>query len=120
MAQTPAPPARRPDQPQFGYVPYARSAPSAAPAGNVLAIPGLVLGIVGAVVGLAPLLYKVALACGILAFTFGILGRRPSTRAGAPNRRMATAGIILGVIAVGLGIFGAILVAGAFAEPAAS
>ncbi len=120
MAQTPAPPpARRPDQPQYGHVP-SPYAPLAAPPGNWFAIPALVLGIVGTVVGLAPLLYKVALACGTLAFIFGIAGRPPSTRAGAPNRRMATAAIILGVIAVALGIIGRDLVIHAFPEPAAS
>ncbi|HEX2089533.1 MAG TPA: hypothetical protein VHI54_06360, partial [Actinomycetota bacterium] len=61
----------------------------------------------------------VALACGILAFTAGILGRRPSTRVAAPNRRIATTAIILGVIAMGLGIVGAVLVGGAFAKPVA-
>ena len=84
----------------------------AAPQGNGFAVAALVLGIVGVVLMLTsivlPVLFFVTLPYAILPVLVGIFGRQRSTRRGAPNRGMATAGIVLGAIAVALGIAGVV------------
>jgi hypothetical protein len=110
MAETPKPPSvPRPDQqPQYGH------ARQAASPGNGFAVAALVLGIVGGMGALTsfvlPVLYYVVLPFGIVPVICGIVGRRRSTRTGAPNRGMATAGIVLGVISIALGIPGVVFV----------
>ena len=85
-----------------------------APPGNGFAVAALLLGIVGVITAvvpiLLPILYILAPPWGILALIFGIVGRRRSTRTGAPRRGMATAGIALGAIAAALLIAGAVFV----------
>ena len=87
-----------------------------APPVNGFAVAALVLGIVGVValivgvVGSIPVVYFAGPPCGVLAFVFGIVGRRRSMRMGAPNRGTATAGIIVGLIAVALGTAGIVFV----------
>ena len=79
--------------------------------GNGLAVTALVCGIVGAVVGLIPILAIPALALGLVAFVLGILGRRKAKKDPRAGRKgAATAGIILGVIAIALGIAGLVIV----------
>ena len=78
--------------------------PGVAPTGSLgkgKAIAALVFGIVGVVMGFTP---YVSLPAGIIALILGIMARRGS------GRRMAIAGIILGVIALILGIL--VIVAG--------
>jgi hypothetical protein len=73
--------------------------------GNGLAVAALVLGIVGAVFGLislTPFIYPGV--CGVLAVVFGIVGMRKAK--GAPHKGMALAGFILGVLVIGLGVWG--------------
>lgn len=65
------------------------------------AVTALVLGVVGVVFGLIPITYVIALGAGVLALIFGVLAWRWG---------MGKAGVILGVIAVGLGIWGAVIV----------
>jgi hypothetical protein len=73
--------------------------------GNGLAVAALVLGIVGAVFGLIPLTpFFIAGVCGVLAVVFGIVGMRKAK--GAPHKGMALAGFILGVLVIGLGVWG--------------
>lgn len=79
--------------------------------GNGFAVTALVCGIVGAVFGLVPLTYLIALALGTVALVFGVLGRRRVKRNPQVGRKgMATAGTVLGVIALGLGVIGAVVV----------
>jgi hypothetical protein len=75
-----------------------------APPRQGFAVASLVLGIVGAVFGLVPLTALIALACGILAVVFGALGLKQ-------RRGMALAGLILGVVAVALAIWGLVVIA---------
>jgi len=65
-----------------------------------MAIAALILGIVS--LGLFCIWY-VALPCAILAIIFGIIGRNRA-KAGASGGGMATAGLVCGVIAVGVAI----------------
>ena len=73
--------------------------------GNGLAIAALVLGIIGAVSGLIPLLFWLAWILGILAVIFGAVGRSKPVRKG-----MATAGLVLGIVAIGLGAIGVAII----------
>ncbi|MEX2457762.1 MAG: DUF4190 domain-containing protein [Actinomycetota bacterium] len=67
------------------------------------------LGIIGVVFGFIPLTAFIALICGVLALVFGGIGR------GRPvNRGMATAGMVLGGVAVVLAIVGFVILAGVF------
>ena len=81
---------------------------------NGFAVTALVLGIVGVVLALFSILLPVASLVvppwGILAVIFGIVGRRRSMRSGGPARGMAATGIVLGAIAVALGIAGIVFV----------
>ena len=69
--------------------------------GRGLAIAGFTVAIIGVVFGIIPLLFFLALALGVLGLVFGILGRRHG---------LGKAAIVLAVIAVGLGIAGAVIV----------
>jgi len=78
---------------------------------NGLAVASLVCGIVGAVFGLIPWTFWLAWILGILAIVFGAIGRKKADREPAAGKRSsATAGLILGVVAIILGIIGLILV----------
>jgi Na+/proline symporter len=71
----------------------------------------LVCGIVGAIFGLIPILGIPALALGLVAFVLGFMGRGRAKRDPTAGRKgAATAGIILGVIAIALGIAGLVIV----------
>ena len=84
-------------------------APAAAP-GNAYAITALVCGIVGAVLGLIPFTFWLAWILGVLAIVFGVIGRGRADREPAAGRRStATAGLILGIVAIALGVVGAIV-----------
>jgi len=72
-----------------------------------LAVTALVLGIIGCVAGLIPFFFVIAFLMGALAIVFGALGRK--RRAEEPRSRMATAGLILGVVSVGLGVVGVVI-----------
>ena len=76
-------------------------------AGNGMATTSVVLGIVGVGFGLIPVMALVAFLFAGLAIIFGVLGRwRGSDR----GRRRAMWGLVLGIIAVGLGILGLVIV----------
>ena len=92
-------------------VAVAAPAPTAAPdAGNGLAIAGLVCGIVGVVFGLIPWTFWLAWVLGVLAIVFGAIGRRRADREPAAGKRsMATAGLILGIVSIALGVVGLII-----------
>lgn len=73
--------------------------------GNGLAIAAMVLGIIG-LVGLC--FWPVGLPCAILALIFGIISRKKAKETGVGGG-MATAGFVLGIIALALAILGVIL-----------
>jgi Na+/proline symporter len=81
-------------------------------AGNGLAVAGFICALVGAFAGLIPLMFWLAIPLGVLGLVFGIIGRKRAKREPAVGRRgMATWGIALGIVAVGLGIWGATVIA---------
>lgn len=81
-------------------------------AGNGLAVAGFVCALVGAFAGLVPILFWLAIPLGLLGFIFGIIGRRRVKRDPEVGRgTMAGWAIGLGVVAVGVGIWGATIVA---------
>jgi len=82
---------------------------------NGMATAALVLGLVGAVFGLIPLTFWIALICGILAVVFGISGRRNAAK-GLGRGGMATWGLILGIVAIALGILGIAIIFDAFED----
>lgn len=81
-------------------------------AGNGFAVAGLTCGIIGVVFGLGmAITFPIAIAAGLLAVLFGILGRHRAKKEPAAGRKtMATWAVVLGIIAVGLGGIGASMV----------
>jgi hypothetical protein len=97
----PPPPPPDPEAPGQQQVVYVERA------GNGLAIAALVTGIVGLVLGFIPILFFIAWGLGITAFILGLVARRRAVRKPEVGRKgMATAGIVLGVLAFGMGIVG--------------
>ncbi len=72
------------------------AAPGGQQASNGQAVAALVLGILGLVLFWTVWL---GLILGTLAIVFGALGRS-KTKQGAPNKSMATAGLVLGIVTV--------------------
>ncbi len=96
------------EQPQVEETPVAAPTPppptpplaAAAAAGNGFSIASLVLGIVGLVLTIT---FVVGLICDVLAVVFGALGRTKAREAGSPHTAsLATAGMILGLVGLGL------------------
>jgi len=78
--------------------------------GNGQAVAALVCGIVGAVFGLVPWTFWLAWILGVIAIVFGAIGRRRADRDPAAGKRStATAGLILGIVAIALGVVGLII-----------
>ena len=71
--------------------------PQAAPA-NAFAVAALVLGVVGLVLTVA---FKLAFACDVMAVVFGALGMARA-REGARDGGLAKAGMILGMVGLGI------------------
>lgn len=87
------------------------------PPGNGMAVASVILGIIGAVIGFIPILGVPAIICGILAIVFGAKGWSKANRLpGHPDKALAIAGVILGVVAVALGIVGIVAVTSAVNE----
>lgn len=77
--------------------------------GNGMAVSALVLGIIGVALNLIPFLPYIL---GLLAIIFGIVGMKNPIRQG-----MAKAGLILGIITIGLKFaFWALLMAGVLSD----
>jgi Domain of unknown function (DUF4190)/Protein of unknown function (DUF2510) len=96
-----------PPPPPGGQAPSERQVVYVEQAGNGLAVAALVTGIVGLVLGFIPILFFIAWALGITAFVLGLVARRRAVRKPHVGRKgMATAGIVLGVLAFGMGIVG--------------
>jgi hypothetical protein len=90
-AETPVPPA-----------PMTQTLPPPAPvatSGNGFAVASLVLGIVGVVLTIT---FVIGLICDVLAVVFGALGRTKAREGSSTNASLATAGMILGLVGLGL------------------
>jgi hypothetical protein len=96
-----------PGQPAYGYAGQQPVYVMQQPERNGLALAAMILGIIGVVVGLIPLFFLGAWICGVLAFIFGLVGRGKQKHV---RRKMAWSGVILGVVAVSLGIVGVVIV----------
>ena len=93
-------------QEQFTHDPGQPPAPVTPTKGAGLAVAALVLGIIGALMGLIPLFGFLAIILGVVGLVLGVLGRSKQRT----GRGMALAGVILSVVAIGLGIFGMVTV----------
>ncbi|MFD8572235.1 DUF4190 domain-containing protein [Streptomyces sp. NPDC059639] len=74
---------------------------------NGLGTAALILGIIGALSGVIPLLFWLAGVLGVIALILGLTGRARAKRGEATNKGVALAGAILGLVAMGLAVFGA-------------
>lgn len=81
-----------------------------APMRNGLGVAALACGLTGILLGQVPLLFLGSGALGVLAIVFGIIGIRRARRGRASNRAMAVAGLVTGVVAFGLAIWGAVII----------
>jgi hypothetical protein len=79
-------------------------APVRAPA-NGAAVAALVLGIVAAATAWMPFVFVVGAICAVIALVFAVRARRRA-RSGAGRGAMATAGLVLGIVALPLAIVG--------------
>jgi hypothetical protein len=77
----------------------ATALPAPATTGNGFAVASLVLGIVGVVLTIT---FVFGLICDVLAVVFGALGRTKAREGSANNASLATAGMILGLVGLGL------------------
>ncbi|WP_406268913.1 DUF4352 domain-containing protein [Streptomyces sp. NBC_00191] len=74
------------------------------PARNGLGTAALVLGIIGTITGLIPFLFWLGCILGLLALILGLLSRGRAKRHEATNKGSATAGAVLGLVAVIVGV----------------
>jgi len=92
-------------QPAFGHYGGYPASPR-----NGLGTTALVLGIVGVVAGAVVVFFYVAFIVGILAIVFGAIGRGRAKRGEATNRKAATWGLSLGIVALVLSVVGGVLI----------
>jgi len=100
----PAPGRGWPEYPQQHYAPQPQ-------VGAGLQVTAIVAGIFGVIFGLIPLTFFLAWAFGIVALVVGIMAYR---RAKAVGHKQGRAGIVIGAIAIVLGIIGVVIVSDAF------
>jgi hypothetical protein len=105
-----------PEVPRGGEIP-GPGAPRPAKAGNGLAVTAMVLGIVGTVLGLVFSLFFLAIPFGVLAVIFGVVGRNAAPKRGGAGKGQAIAGLVLGGVAILLGIVGVIAINSFFDDP---
>ncbi|CAA9263592.1 MAG: hypothetical protein AVDCRST_MAG20-2874 [uncultured Acidimicrobiales bacterium] len=90
-------------EPSQGQPPYSQpyGQPYGAPPKNGMGTAALVLGIIAVV--LSVLFFPLGILLGIVAAVLGYLGRKKAARREATNRGQATAGLVLGLVAVLVG-----------------
>lgn len=81
--------------------------------GHGLAVGGLICGIIGMVLGLIPLMCFVALILGLIAVILGAMAVRAGRRSG---HKQGKAGVITGVLAVGLSLIGMVIMVNALTD----
>jgi len=83
--------------------------------GNGLGVAGFVCGLIAAIAGLIPLLFWISFPLGVLGLVFGGIGwgraRSDPERGG---KGLSIAGVILGIIGIGLAIIGIVIINNAF------
>jgi hypothetical protein len=77
---------------------------------NGLALAAAVVGPIGILFGLVPLTGFVAVICGLVAVPLALAGRSRYKRGLATNGRTAVAGLVSGVLALALGVWGITIV----------
>src|SRR5690606_16366483 len=75
---------------------------------NGFGITALVLALCGLVFGLMPITAFIAVICGALSIRFGVLGHARYRRHETTNGKMCISGAVLGVVTLGLGIWGVV------------
>jgi hypothetical protein len=114
----PAPPRPAQDRGQ-AYEPPARRSPEPAPqrgrrraeeSRNGLGLAAAIVGPIGVLFGLVPLTGFVAVICGLVAVPLALAGRSRYRRGLATNGRTALAGLVSGVVALALGVWGIVIV----------
>lgn len=74
-----------------------------------MAVASLVLGILGLIGGWIPVVQYFTTLCSLLAIIFGAISRKKAMEEKQPTG-MATAGLVLGIISLALGVIGIICV----------
>ncbi|MFI7009823.1 DUF4190 domain-containing protein [Streptomyces sp. NPDC050145] len=74
---------------------------------NGLGTAALILGVIGALSGLIPIMFWLAGILGVIALILGLTGRGRAKRGEATNKGVALAGALLGLVSLGLSVFGA-------------
>ncbi|WP_329457487.1 DUF4352 domain-containing protein [Streptomyces sp. NBC_01497] len=89
--------------------PQAQGPHRAQQARNGLGTTALILGIVGALSGIVPILFWLAGLLGLIGLILGLAGRGRAKRGDATNKRVATIGALLGLIAMIVAVIGAVI-----------
>lgn len=79
---------------------------TAAPVQNGLGIAALCCGVAGILAGLVPILFVATAALGLLAIVFGIFAIHHVSTGKSSNRVISIGGLVTGVIAFGLAVWG--------------
>lgn len=77
---------------------------------NGLGITALVLGLVGTLCGLLPILFWLGGTLGLIGVVLGLVGRSRAKRGLATNGKTALSGVLLSLLAFGLGVYGMVVV----------
>lgn len=85
------------------YGPYGAQAPAPR---NGMGLAGLIVGLAGALLGLVPLTGWLAVICALVALPLALVGLSRTRRGEANNQKTAISGVIAGVLALALGIWG--------------
>jgi hypothetical protein len=99
-------------QPQYQQ-PYNNQAPQSN--NNGLSVAALICGIVGLVGGWIPVVRYFTLVSAIVAIILGVMGRKKAAQLGQ-STKLATAGMVLGIISVGITVLAIIYVVACFAS----
>lgn len=83
-------------------------------AGSGMAVAALVCGIFGLVIALIPILGIFGIGLGLIAFVVGLIARSKAKKGTASGKGIATSAVVIGVLAVTLGIAGLVIVGDVF------
>lgn len=73
---------------------------------NGIGVGALCCGLAGILIGLVPILFQASGALGIVGIVLGFTGLRRVSRGEASNQGIAIAGLVTGILALGLAIYG--------------
>jgi hypothetical protein len=107
----PQPSHRRPEPPaQRSYEPAPQPSHRRPEPRNGLGLAAAIIGPIGVLFGLVPLTGFVAVICGLVAVPLALAGRSRYKKRLATNGRTAVAGLVSGVVALALGVWGIVIV----------